>query len=289
MEVFDDASPDLPVSESLIGLYQFDNQLVEDSLHRHVDHELVAIFRGSGTVRIGSHEGDFTPGTVAFIKACTDHSWRSDSENAEVSSVFLHIPKSVFSPSLLKLPEAAGARTFISEDRSGAICRFPEFDRVRSRLRTIKGARGLLRIARVYALIDLLVSIGVWQVIDKQRVNVYKYRDSIHFKSASEYIAAHYCEDIDRDNVASHLGMEPSSFSRFFRRVSGQKFNDYLNVIRIREAAKMLAARRRLPIATISKSCGYSNLSVFNSQFRKRLGMTPRDYRRQLEFEPIAP
>ncbi|MEC7906386.1 MAG: AraC family transcriptional regulator [Verrucomicrobiota bacterium] len=39
----------------------------------------------------------------------------------------------------------------------------------------------------------------------------------------------------------------------------------------------------------MSKSCGYSNVSVFNSQFRKRLGMTPRDYRRQLEFEPIAP
>ncbi len=289
MEVLEDVALDVPASESLIGLYQFDNQLVENSLHRHIDHELVAIVRGSGSVRIGSHEGDFTPGTVAFIKASTDHSWRSDSENAEVSAVFLHIPKPVFSPSLWKLPEAAVARTLISEDRAGAICRFPEFDRVRSRLRTIKGARGFLRIARVYALIDLLVSINSWQDIDNQQVNIHKYRDSLHFESASEYIAVHYCEDIDRDSVASHLGMDPSSFSRFFRRVSGQKFNDYLNVIRIREAAKMLAARRRLPIASISKSCGYSNLSVFNSQFRKRLGMTPRDYRRQLEFEPIAP
>ena len=289
MEVLGDAVQDVPSSESLIGLYEIDNQVVENSLHRHVNHELVAIVRGSGTVRIGSHEGDFAPGTVAFIKAGTNHCWRSDNENAEVTAVFLHIPKSVFSPSLWKLPETAGARTLISGDRAGAICRFPEFDRVRSRLRTIKGARGFLRIARVYALIDLLLSINRWQLIDNQKLNVYKFRDRIHFKSAREYIVVHYCEDIDRDSVASHLGMDSSSFSRFFRRVSGQKFNDYLNVIRIREAAKMLAARRRLPIATISKSCGYSNLSVFNSQFRKRLGMTPRDYRRQLDFEPVAP
>lgn len=289
MKVPEDATPDVPASESLVALYQFDNQLVEDSLHRHLDHELVAIVRGYGTIRIGSYESDFAPGTVAFIKAGTDHSWRSDSNSVEMSAVLLHIPKSVFAPSLMRLPETAGARILISDDRAGAICRFPDFDRLRSRLRTIKGARGFLRIARVYALIDLLISFNRWQLIDNQKVNVYKYRDSIHFKSASEYIAVHYCEDIDRDSLASHLGMDPSSFSRFFRRVSGQKFNDYLNVIRIREAAKMLAARRRLPIAKISKSCGYSNVSVFNFQFRKRLGMTPRDYRRQLEFEPIAP
>ena len=289
MEVLEDVTADVPASESLIGLYHIDNQLFEDYLHRHIYHELVMIVRGSGKVRIGSHEGDFAPGTVAFIKAGKDHSWRSDSENAEVSAVFLHIPKSVFSPSLCKLPEAAGVRTLISEDRAGAICRFPEFDRVRSRLRTIKGARGFLRIARVYALIDLLMSINRWQLIDNHKVNAYKYRDSIHFKSAREYIAAHYCEDIGRESLASYLGMDPGSFSRFFRRVSGQKFSDYLNVIRIQEAARMLAVRHRLPIAKISKSCGYSNVSVFNSQFRKRLGMTPRDYRRQLEFEPIAP
>ena len=174
MEVLGDAVQDVPSSESLIGLYEIDNQVVENSLHRHVNHELVAIVRGSGTVRIGSHEGDFAPGTVAFIEAGTNHCWRSDSENTEVTAVFLHIPKSVFSPSLWKLPETAGARTFISGDRAGAICRFPEFDRVRSRLRTIKGARGFLRIARVYALIDLLLSINRWQLIDNQKLNVYK-------------------------------------------------------------------------------------------------------------------
>ena len=115
MEILGYAVLDVPASESLIGLYQIDNQLVENSLHRHVDHELVGIVRGSGTVRIGSYEGDFAPGTVAFIKAGTDHSWRSDSENVGVTAVFLHIPKSVFSPSLWKLPETAGSANPLSQ------------------------------------------------------------------------------------------------------------------------------------------------------------------------------
>ena len=157
MEVLEDVTADVPASESLIGLYHIDNQLFEDYLHRHIYHELVTIVRGSGKVRIGSHEGDFAPGTVAFIKAGTDHSWRSDSENAEVSAVFLHIPKSVFSPSLCKLPEAAGVRTLISRGSSRAICRFPGLtgfvlDCGQSR------SCGFLRTARVYALIDLLMS-----------------------------------------------------------------------------------------------------------------------------------
>ena len=38
MEILGYAVLDVPASESLIGLYQIDNQLVENSLHRHVDH-----------------------------------------------------------------------------------------------------------------------------------------------------------------------------------------------------------------------------------------------------------
>jgi AraC-like DNA-binding protein len=280
---------DLPPSESSIGLYHIDKQLVNESVHRHGHHEVVAISRGRGKVRIGSFSGEFGPGTVAFISRGTDHFWSSRGEKSLVSADFLHLPRAVFSPSLLALPDAAGVRSLFSEGRLGAVCRFPEFDRVSSRLRTIKGARGFLRLARIYALIDLLVFSNAFQPIDNHKVSVHVFRDRLHLAMACDYIAEHFRGDLNRDRLASQVGMDASSFSRFFRRASGQKFTDYLNVIRIREAAKLLAARRRLPISSIAKLCGYSNLSVFNQQFRKRLGMTPRDYRRQLEFEPVSP
>lgn len=289
MEVRSGNKSDLSRSESSIGLYHIDKQTVNDSVHRHSHHEIVAISRGRGTVHIGSFEGEFGPGTVAFIRRDTDHFWSSRGETSLVSADFLHLPRAVFSRSLLTLPDAAGVRSLFSEGRLGAVCRFPEFDRVNSRLRTIKGARGFLRLARIYALIDLLVSSNAFQPVDSQKVSVHVYRDRLNLKMARDYIAERFREDLKRDRLASQLGMDPSSFSRFFRRASGQKFTDYLNVIRIREAAKLLAARRRLPVSTIAKLCGYSNLSVFNQQFRKRLGMTPRDYRRQLEFEPVSP
>ncbi len=289
MKVLDGINSDLPVNDASIGLYHIDKQLVENSAHRHGCHEIVAITRGRGKVQIVSFSGDFGPGSVAFVRSETDHYWSSDIASGHISAIFLHVPKSVFSRALLALPESYGVRRLFAEGRIGSICRFPEIDRVGSRLRTIRGARGFLRLARFYALIDLLVSYEDWQVIDNQKLNAYKIRDSVHLRTACEYIAEHLSEDLNRDSLATQLGMNPSSFSRFFRRASGQKFNDYLNVIRIREAAKMLATRRRLPVSSIARSCGYSNLSVFNQQFRKRLGMTPRDYRRQLEFEPISP
>lgn len=289
MEIPSGNKSDLPFDESSIGLYHIDKQVVVDSVHQHDHHEIVAITQGRGMVHVGSFEGEFGPGTVAFIRGGTDHFWSSLGEKSFVSTVFLHVPQAVFSRPLLALPEAAGVRRLLSENRVGSVCRFPEFDRVSSRLRTIKGARGFLRLARVFALIDLLVSNQAFQPIDNQKVSVHEFRDRLRLTMVWEYVADHFREDLKRDRLAAHLGMESNSFSRFFRRASGQKFNDYVNVIRIREAAKMLATRRRLAVSTIAKSCGYSNLSVFNHQFRKRLGMTPRDYRRQLECEPVAP
>jgi transcriptional regulator GlxA family with amidase domain len=83
--------------------------------------------------------------------------------------------------------------------------------------------------------------------------------------------------------------MEPNSFSRFFRRASGQKLADYLAVIRVRHAAALLGARRRMPVSKIASESGFRNVSAFNRQFKKRLGVTPRSYRKELNSEPVQP
>jgi AraC-like DNA-binding protein len=81
--------------------------------------------------------------------------------------------------------------------------------------------------------------------------------------------------------------MEANSFSRFFVRANGQTFSDYLAVIRVRHAATSLGFRRGVSIARIARESGFRNLSVFNRQFRKRLGVTPAAYRKQQDSETL--
>jgi len=126
-------------------------------------------------------------------------------------------------------------------------------------------------------------------VVENKRISKIELRNRARLKTIRHRVETRFSERLGRDDVAESVGMDPNAFSRFFHRVSGQRFNDYVNVIRVREAAKKLAARPSAPVSKIAAECGFANLSVFNRQFRKWLGTTPRDYRRQLETEPVAP
>ena len=51
--------------------------------------------------------------------------------------------------------------------------------------------------------------------------------------------------------------------------------------------ARQLLENLNLPVAKVATESGYHNLSLFNSLFRKRFGMTPGEWRKQNE-KPAA-
>ncbi|MFV0412903.1 MAG: helix-turn-helix domain-containing protein, partial [Oscillospiraceae bacterium] len=71
--------------------------------------------------------------------------------------------------------------------------------------------------------------------------------------------------------------LNPSSFSRYFKRIHRKTFTRYLNEVRVGYACKLLledASR----ITTVCCESGFSNVSNFNRQFRTIKGMTPSQY-----------
>ena len=180
-------------------------------------------------------------------------------------------------------------RDFFEHVGSGAWVQLRVFDRIRARLNTILGSRGMLRIARTHALFDLMAQVNGWQVAEHQSFSRRLSSDKARLKAVYGYVEKHFREPVPRDDLARLAGMESNSFSRFFHRTSGQTFSDYLAVIRVRHAATLLGLRRGIPIARIARESGFRNLSVFNRQFRKRLGVTPAAYRKMQDSEMLSP
>jgi AraC-like DNA-binding protein len=71
----------------------------------------------------------------------------------------------------------------------------------------------------------------------------------------------------------------PGGFSRYFRTAVGKTFTQYVNDVRCGEACLRLR-RSDKAVALIAAECGFETMSHFNRQFRLRMGMTPRDFRR---------
>lgn len=67
--------------------------------------------------------------------------------------------------------------------------------------------------------------------------------------------------------------------SAYFNTQLGMSFPEWLNAARIDHVCRMLKENSGLSILEISMDAGYASKAVFNSQFLKRTGMSPSEYR----------
>lgn len=96
-------------------------------------------------------------------------------------------------------------------------------------------------------------------------------------QKALRYVNEHFAE-ISESDVAAHVNLSYSYFSRIFRRVVGKSFHDYLTTVRINEAERLLLSTD-LPITEIALSVGFGTSSHFIETFRKVRHTTPKQYR----------
>ena len=100
-------------------------------------------------------------------------------------------------------------------------------------------------------------------------------------QQAIDYIDAHLTEDLTITAIAQNLELSQYYFSRLFKQSLGVSPYQYIIEQRI-DRAKTLLKTTSLSIATISTQVGFASQNQFTVQFRKYVGTTPINYRRQL-------
>ena len=81
-------------------------------------------------------------------------------------------------------------------------------------------------------------------------------------------------------DLAAMIGMSPQAFSRFFRRSVGKTFAAYAAEWRVGLACRALL-ETDADVLSVSLESGFDNLSNFNRQFKRLVGVTPTEYRRR--------
>lgn len=99
---------------------------------------------------------------------------------------------------------------------------------------------------------------------------------------ANAYIREHFRNPLlSLSDVADHVYLNASYFSRVYKNETGESFIEALTRIRL-ERAKELLRDSREKIAEISQDTGYQNTRYFCSVFKKHTGLTPLEYRKSL-------
>ncbi|NOU84570.1 response regulator [Paenibacillus sp. LMG 31460] len=95
---------------------------------------------------------------------------------------------------------------------------------------------------------------------------------------AKDYIQAHYNKQITLEAICSHISISKNYFSSLFKKETGMNVWDYLTIVRI-EYAKKLLANTTLKNYEIAEQIGYENPSYFTKMFKKLTGALPQEYR----------
>ncbi|MGN0173818.1 MAG: helix-turn-helix domain-containing protein [Acutalibacteraceae bacterium] len=83
--------------------------------------------------------------------------------------------------------------------------------------------------------------------------------------------------------VIKRSGKSREHLSRLFKEATGQTIGAYLNDLRIEHAAAMLTTTY-LDIIDIALESGFENLSTFYHLFKKKKGISPKQYRTRYSF-----
>ena len=85
--------------------------------------------------------------------------------------------------------------------------------------------------------------------------------------------------DLDLKTIAAESGYSRNHFLRMFRAATQSTPHQYFLRLRI-EKAQSLMKNKSLRMIDIAESCGFTSQSQFSRAFRRVIGVTPRQYRR---------
>ncbi|MCR8633991.1 response regulator transcription factor [Paenibacillus radicis (ex Xue et al. 2023)] len=133
--------------------------------------------------------------------------------------------------------------------------------------------------------IDSLVELEHWLIEHFQSVialagEIWEQSKRTEVVQACHYVSLHLDKRISLEEVADHLFLNSSYFSRLFKKETGETFIEYVTRMKMIRAKELLDQTSH-PVGKICEMLGYDNQSYFIKIFKASEGVTPVEYRGQ--------
>jgi two-component system, response regulator YesN len=132
---------------------------------------------------------------------------------------------------------------------------------------------------------DYYLALKEWMILANQKISIQfdDYKNKYKIQVALEYIGENYSKDLNMAVVSNYISMNYSLFSYVFKQYTGNNFVNHLKDLRINKA-KGLLSETNMRVNEISQKVGYNNEKHFMKIFKNICGVSPTEYRKNMQF-----
>lgn len=277
---FEDVPPGRGAS---FGVFRYDRPSFERGWHYHPEAELTLILESSGRRFVGDHIGGFGPGDLVLLGPGLPHCWR----NAEVPlpgggrarSVYVQFRPEWLAGAAGWLPELDGIRCLMARAGRGLAFSGREREVAAREVERLPGLRGLRRLVVFWELLQGLAESGGGEALSSAGfAPVLDEAACARIRRIHQHVYRHFRGPISHRELARLAGLTPAALSKFFRRTTGRTVTEFVNEVRVGEAARRLIDTSD-HVCEVAFASGFESLAHFNTTFRRIQQLTPSRFR----------
>jgi AraC-like DNA-binding protein len=102
--------------------------------------------------------------------------------------------------------------------------------------------------------------------------------EPVMVQRARAYIEEQHGEDLSLQDVARAVNASTFHFCKMFKKATGKTFTEYLSLVRIAKAKKLLA-NPQARVSEVAFEAGFASLTHFNRMFKRITGQSPSEFR----------
>lgn len=254
----------------------------------HPEYEIHLIRKGTGKFIVGDHIGTFEAGHVSIVGSGLPHDWVSDLEPGEVlekRDAVIQFDGKWIQQAASVIPEMAEVKPLLEQSARGIEFLGPSAVTAAKSIEAMGTATGL---DRLHHLLELFAVLTRAPQEERRYLADEWFRPQLDGQAAAvvdivlEYVFSNHAGTVKMSEAAALVGMPEPTFSKYFKRATGQNFSDLVRKLRLAHARRLLE-RSDVAISDICYEVGFSNLSNFNRHFLNDAGETPRQYRQRVQ------
>lgn len=257
-------------------------------VHWHQEMELISVKKGEGLVDLDLRPFSVEEGDLVIVFPGRLHSIRQKlGFSMEYENIFFRLD--MLMPALPDVCSLDFLMPLLAEDGPGPFVwkrgegEYGKLQREIEELDHLSDTRPYaypLAVKGIFFRLLFLIMENLYQKQNTENPYPAKLGTNKKIKQVLKEIELRYRENLTVQEMAELCGYSSSHFMRFFRQQMGSSFVEYLNDYRLIMASHQLIHGEE-NISEIAQNTGFDQTSYFNRLFKRKYGMTPKQYRKE--------